>query len=328
MCEARPAARVASASPLALSSAPSSFRVAASVPARARSDASSDPRTSPPVERTVTRRGGCMSASRVRLHGDDAVTTPLLRRSSVDTAPTELPTARLIARARAVALSRDAATARMPIARPAPASSTAFTSTWARASAASAASSPATSRTAIRRAINWRRVGEIEGGWFPDATPLVSLDGLQPLPRADLPEGCPVDAYTKDPVTGIVRHSADACIGCQVLHLELLVRRAAVQPRARRRRQVRHVPRPARARPGAGLRQRLPGRRDRRSRSSTSPTGAPRSTASAGGDGRADRRRQPLDDADHAAGDLPPNARPRRHHARHARACRTGRWWS
>ncbi len=59
-------------------------------------------------------------------------------------------------------------------------------------------------------------------------------------------EGCPVDAYSKDPITGIVRHSADACIGCQVLHLELLVRRPAVQPRARRRRQVRHVPRPSR----------------------------------------------------------------------------------
>ena len=28
-------------------------------------------------------------------------------------------------------------------------------------------------------------------------------------------EGCPVDAYSKDPLTGIVRHSADACIGCQ-----------------------------------------------------------------------------------------------------------------
>jgi DMSO reductase anchor subunit/ferredoxin len=27
--------------------------------------------------------------------------------------------------------------------------------------------------------------------------------------------GCPVDAYTKDPRTGIVTHSADACIGCQ-----------------------------------------------------------------------------------------------------------------
>ena len=27
--------------------------------------------------------------------------------------------------------------------------------------------------------------------------------------------GCPVEAYTKDPVTGVVIHSADACIGCQ-----------------------------------------------------------------------------------------------------------------
>jgi DMSO reductase anchor subunit/ferredoxin len=27
--------------------------------------------------------------------------------------------------------------------------------------------------------------------------------------------GCPVDAYSKDSVTGIVSHSADACIGCQ-----------------------------------------------------------------------------------------------------------------
>ena len=27
--------------------------------------------------------------------------------------------------------------------------------------------------------------------------------------------GCPVEAYTKDPVTGVVVHSADTCIGCQ-----------------------------------------------------------------------------------------------------------------
>lgn len=27
--------------------------------------------------------------------------------------------------------------------------------------------------------------------------------------------GCPVNAYTKDGITGIVKHSADACIGCQ-----------------------------------------------------------------------------------------------------------------
>ena len=32
---------------------------------------------------------------------------------------------------------------------------------------------------------------------------------------AECVKGCPVDAYTKDPITGIVLHSADACIGCQ-----------------------------------------------------------------------------------------------------------------
>ena len=47
-----------------------------------------------------------------------------------------------------------------------------------------------------------------------------------------------------------------------VLHLELLLRRPAVQPRARRGRQVRHVPRPAGGRAGAGLRERVSGGRD------------------------------------------------------------------
>jgi DMSO reductase anchor subunit/ferredoxin len=32
---------------------------------------------------------------------------------------------------------------------------------------------------------------------------------------ADCLRGCPVDAFKKDPITGIVMHSADACIGCQ-----------------------------------------------------------------------------------------------------------------
>ena len=86
--------------------------------------------------------------------------------------------------------------------------------------------------------------------------------------------GCPVDAYTKDPATGIVAAQRRHLHRLPVLHLELLLRRAAVQPRARRRRQVRHVPQPARARAGAGLRVRLPGRRDRHRDRQRSTSGA------------------------------------------------------
>ena len=103
----------------------------------------------------------------------------------------------------------------MPDRAPSPASSTASTSTWASASAASAASSPATSRTATPRRSTGGASARSKAACIPNASALVPVDGLQPLRRADLPEGCPVDAYTKDPVTGIVRHSADACIGCQ-----------------------------------------------------------------------------------------------------------------
>jgi Fe-S-cluster-containing dehydrogenase component/DMSO reductase anchor subunit len=64
-------------------------------------------------------------------------------------------------------------------------------------------------------AINWRRVGEIEGGWFPNATRSYLSMGCNHCLEPTCLSGCPVDAYTKDPATGIVRHSADACIGCQ-----------------------------------------------------------------------------------------------------------------
>jgi Fe-S-cluster-containing dehydrogenase component/DMSO reductase anchor subunit len=64
-------------------------------------------------------------------------------------------------------------------------------------------------------AINWRRVGEIEGGFYPHATRSYLSMGCNHCLEPTCLKGCPVDAYTKDPVTGIVRHSADACIGCQ-----------------------------------------------------------------------------------------------------------------
>ena len=64
-------------------------------------------------------------------------------------------------------------------------------------------------------AINWRRVGEIEGGWYPQAHRAYLSMGCNHCVDPTCLKGCPVDAYTKDAVTGIVHHSADACIGCQ-----------------------------------------------------------------------------------------------------------------
>lgn len=63
--------------------------------------------------------------------------------------------------------------------------------------------------------IKWRRVGELEGGVYPDTQRNYLSMGCNHCLSADCLKGCPVDAYTKDPVTGIVMHSADACIGCQ-----------------------------------------------------------------------------------------------------------------
>jgi DMSO reductase iron-sulfur subunit len=63
--------------------------------------------------------------------------------------------------------------------------------------------------------LRWRRVGEVEGGTYPDVARHYLSMGCNHCLSAECLKGCPVNAYTKDPVTGIVLHSADACIGCQ-----------------------------------------------------------------------------------------------------------------
>jgi Fe-S-cluster-containing dehydrogenase component/DMSO reductase anchor subunit len=63
--------------------------------------------------------------------------------------------------------------------------------------------------------INWRRVAEMESGVYPDARRSFLSMGCNHCLDPTCLKGCPVDAYSKDPVTGIVRHSADTCIGCQ-----------------------------------------------------------------------------------------------------------------
>src|SRR5207247_174034 len=60
--------------------------------------------------------------------------------------------------------------------------------------------------------INWRRVGEIEGGWYPDTQRFYLSMGCNHCLEPSCLIGCPVDAYKKDPETGVVLHSAEACI--------------------------------------------------------------------------------------------------------------------
>ena len=63
--------------------------------------------------------------------------------------------------------------------------------------------------------INWRRVGEIEGGFYPNTQRLHISMGCNHCLEPSCLIGCPVEAYKKDPVTGIVQHSPETCIGCQ-----------------------------------------------------------------------------------------------------------------
>lgn len=62
--------------------------------------------------------------------------------------------------------------------------------------------------------INWRRVGEIEGGTYPYTQRFYLSMGCNHCLAPSCLQGCPVDAYSKSPETGIVLHNPDACIGC------------------------------------------------------------------------------------------------------------------
>jgi len=63
--------------------------------------------------------------------------------------------------------------------------------------------------------INWRRVGEIEGGHYPHVQRHHLSMGCNHCLEPSCLIGCPVEAYRKDPVTGVVIHDAETCIGCQ-----------------------------------------------------------------------------------------------------------------
>jgi formate dehydrogenase iron-sulfur subunit len=60
---------------------------------------------------------------------------------------------------------------------------------------------------------SWRSVGTLQGGNGTPVLQTVTTACHHCVDPACL-TGCPVDAYEKDPITGIVRHLDDQCIGC------------------------------------------------------------------------------------------------------------------
>jgi formate dehydrogenase iron-sulfur subunit len=62
---------------------------------------------------------------------------------------------------------------------------------------------------------SWRSVGLLQGG--TDASPVLQhvTHACHHCVEPACSIGCPVNAYEKDPETGIVRHLDDQCIGCQ-----------------------------------------------------------------------------------------------------------------
>ena len=122
-------------------------------------------------------------------------------------------------------------------------------------------------------AINWRRVGEIEGGWYPQAHRSYLSMGCNHCVEPTCMSGCPVDAFTKDAATGIVLHSADTCIGCQYCTWNCSYGVPQYNPERGVVGKCDLCHSRLVARPGAGLRQPPVRRAPFRSRSSTSPTG-------------------------------------------------------
>jgi Fe-S-cluster-containing dehydrogenase component/DMSO reductase anchor subunit len=61
----------------------------------------------------------------------------------------------------------------------------------------------------------WRSVGLLHGGTPQAPVQKTVTTACHHCIDPACMKGCPVDAYEKDPVTGIVRHLDDQCIGCQ-----------------------------------------------------------------------------------------------------------------
>ena len=62
--------------------------------------------------------------------------------------------------------------------------------------------------------VKWRRVGEMEGGVFPNVSQLFNSMSCNHCIEPECLRGCPTNSYVKFEDNGIVWHDDDSCIGC------------------------------------------------------------------------------------------------------------------
>ena len=62
--------------------------------------------------------------------------------------------------------------------------------------------------------VKWRRVGEMEGGVFPEVSQLFNSMSCNHCIDPECLRGCPTNSYVKFENNGIVWHDDDSCIGC------------------------------------------------------------------------------------------------------------------
>jgi len=62
--------------------------------------------------------------------------------------------------------------------------------------------------------VKWRRVGEMEGGIFPNVSQLFNSMSCNHCIEPECLRGCPTNSYVKFEDSGIVWHDDDSCIGC------------------------------------------------------------------------------------------------------------------
>jgi len=63
--------------------------------------------------------------------------------------------------------------------------------------------------------VKWRRVGEMEGGEFPNVLQFFNSMSCNHCIDPECLRGCPTNSYVKFEDSGIVWHDDDSCIGCQ-----------------------------------------------------------------------------------------------------------------